>query len=291
MSDTFKYMLTDMLTCAHHCRRNIDPTTDTPFPCEGFNFRVGRKPTCEFFGINKESLMDTPPIHSQQLAFYFEKTCLRVRKQNYIAIYICLFIYNKDVECITLLKEMQIWKKLMKSTTTKAIAFPKIFKYRVRSSHIRYVDIVQQGRAANVLFTDEKIFTVNPACNSQNTRQLLRRGHQRSEKAPVNVELRWCSSKKVSKLPLDTTKAILLKFSTNLNWQTKIRVSVSLLNTGGLTYIFKAIIATNFFFDILIIRLFSRFHINEKCETLETELTRRIQMLWISTINKQKNRN
>uniref|UniRef100_A0A1I7W9W2 HTH psq-type domain-containing protein n=1 Tax=Heterorhabditis bacteriophora TaxID=37862 RepID=A0A1I7W9W2_HETBA len=73
------------------------------------------------------------------------------------------------------------------------------------------LSIVQQGRAANVLFTDEKIFTVNPACNSQNTRQLLRRGHQRSEKAPVNVELRWCSSKKVSKLPLDTTKAILLK--------------------------------------------------------------------------------
>uniref|UniRef100_A0A1I7XCU2 HTH_Tnp_Tc3_2 domain-containing protein n=1 Tax=Heterorhabditis bacteriophora TaxID=37862 RepID=A0A1I7XCU2_HETBA len=74
----------------------------------------------------------------------------------------------------------------------------------------KLVSIVQQGRAPNVLFTDEKIFTVNSTCvpiqartirtpngttcNSQNSRQLLQRGHQRSEKASVNSRSHFPSS-------------------------------------------------------------------------------------------------
>uniref|UniRef100_A0A1I7WUS1 HTH_Tnp_Tc3_2 domain-containing protein n=1 Tax=Heterorhabditis bacteriophora TaxID=37862 RepID=A0A1I7WUS1_HETBA len=58
----------------------------------------------------------------------------------------------------------------------------------------KLVSIVQQGRAPNVLFTDEKIFTVNSTCISQNSRQLLQRGHQRSEKASVNSRNNFPSS-------------------------------------------------------------------------------------------------
>uniref|UniRef100_A0A1I7W6F9 Transposase n=1 Tax=Heterorhabditis bacteriophora TaxID=37862 RepID=A0A1I7W6F9_HETBA len=43
----------------------------------------------------------------------------------------------------------------------------------------KFLNIVRQGRASNMLFTDEKILTVNPACNSQNNRQILQRGQQR----------------------------------------------------------------------------------------------------------------
>uniref|UniRef100_A0A1I7W6F2 SWIM-type domain-containing protein n=1 Tax=Heterorhabditis bacteriophora TaxID=37862 RepID=A0A1I7W6F2_HETBA len=63
----------------------------------------------------------------------------------------------------------------------------------------KFLNIVRQGRASNMLFTDEKILTVNPACNSQNNRQILQRGQQRSKKAsietissfPSSVTLRW----------------------------------------------------------------------------------------------------
>uniref|UniRef100_A0A1I7WR36 DDE_Tnp_ISL3 domain-containing protein n=1 Tax=Heterorhabditis bacteriophora TaxID=37862 RepID=A0A1I7WR36_HETBA len=49
------------------------------------------------------------------------------------------------------------------------------------------LSIIRRSLALNVLFTDEKFFTVNLACNSQNNKQLLRRGHQTSQKASVKV--------------------------------------------------------------------------------------------------------
>uniref|UniRef100_A0A1I7W980 HTH_Tnp_Tc3_2 domain-containing protein n=1 Tax=Heterorhabditis bacteriophora TaxID=37862 RepID=A0A1I7W980_HETBA len=52
-----------------------------------------------------------------------------------------------------------------------------------KKNNKKLLSIVQQGHAPNVLFTDEEIFTVNSTCNSQNSGQLLQRGHQRSEKA------------------------------------------------------------------------------------------------------------
>uniref|UniRef100_A0A1I7X0B0 HTH_Tnp_Tc3_2 domain-containing protein n=1 Tax=Heterorhabditis bacteriophora TaxID=37862 RepID=A0A1I7X0B0_HETBA len=51
----------------------------------------------------------------------------------------------------------------------------------------KLLSIVWRGRTSNILFTHEKILTVNSTCNGQNNRQLLQRGQQRSEKASVNV--------------------------------------------------------------------------------------------------------
>uniref|UniRef100_A0A1I7X4X8 HTH_Tnp_Tc3_2 domain-containing protein n=1 Tax=Heterorhabditis bacteriophora TaxID=37862 RepID=A0A1I7X4X8_HETBA len=48
----------------------------------------------------------------------------------------------------------------------------------------------EEGRASNVLFTDEEI----SIDNRQNTSQLLRRGHPRSEKASVDVRSPFASS-------------------------------------------------------------------------------------------------
>uniref|UniRef100_A0A1I7XGW8 Transposase n=1 Tax=Heterorhabditis bacteriophora TaxID=37862 RepID=A0A1I7XGW8_HETBA len=75
----------------------------------------------------------------------------------------------------------------------------RFYPYKIRRAHMltekmkvnRYekatklLSIIQQGRASNVLFTDEKMFTVNSTCNGQNNGQVLQRGHQRSEKASV----------------------------------------------------------------------------------------------------------
>uniref|UniRef100_A0A1I7XIM9 TAXi_C domain-containing protein n=1 Tax=Heterorhabditis bacteriophora TaxID=37862 RepID=A0A1I7XIM9_HETBA len=44
------------------------------------------------------------------------------------------------------------------------------------------------------LLSIRNIFTVNLACNSQNSRQLLQRGYQKSEKASVNVRSHFPSS-------------------------------------------------------------------------------------------------
>uniref|UniRef100_A0A1I7XN71 DDE_3 domain-containing protein n=1 Tax=Heterorhabditis bacteriophora TaxID=37862 RepID=A0A1I7XN71_HETBA len=82
------------------------------------------------------------------------------------------------------------------------------YPYKIRRAHMltekmkvnRYekatklLSIIQQGRASNVLFTDEKTSTVNSTCNSQNSWQLLQRGHQRSEKASVNSRSHFPSS-------------------------------------------------------------------------------------------------
>uniref|UniRef100_A0A1I7WW71 Rho-GAP domain-containing protein n=1 Tax=Heterorhabditis bacteriophora TaxID=37862 RepID=A0A1I7WW71_HETBA len=84
----------------------------------------------------------------------------------------------------------------------------RFYPYKIRQVHMltekmklnRYeksnklLSIVQQVRAPNVLFTDEKIFTVNSTCNSQNSGQHLQRGHQRSEKASVNSRSHFPSS-------------------------------------------------------------------------------------------------
>uniref|UniRef100_A0A1I7X4H4 HTH_Tnp_Tc3_2 domain-containing protein n=1 Tax=Heterorhabditis bacteriophora TaxID=37862 RepID=A0A1I7X4H4_HETBA len=82
------------------------------------------------------------------------------------------------------------------------------YPYKIRRAHMltekmkvnRYekatklLSIVWQDRALNVIFIDEKIFAVNTACNNQNRRQLFQLGHQRSEKASVNVRSHFQSS-------------------------------------------------------------------------------------------------
>uniref|UniRef100_A0A1I7WH57 HTH_Tnp_Tc3_2 domain-containing protein n=1 Tax=Heterorhabditis bacteriophora TaxID=37862 RepID=A0A1I7WH57_HETBA len=67
------------------------------------------------------------------------------------------------------------------------------YPYKIRQVHM-LTEKMKQGRAPNVLFTDEKISTVNSTCNSQNSRQHLQRGHQRSEKASVNSRSHFPSS-------------------------------------------------------------------------------------------------
>uniref|UniRef100_A0A1I7WNS6 Uncharacterized protein n=1 Tax=Heterorhabditis bacteriophora TaxID=37862 RepID=A0A1I7WNS6_HETBA len=76
----------------------------------------------------------------------------------------------------------------------------------------------KKRRAPNVLFTDEKIFTVNSTCNSQNSRQLLQRGHQRSEKASVNSRSHfpssgtvWAGLSRISYNNLDSLQVALVK--------------------------------------------------------------------------------
>uniref|UniRef100_A0A1I7WDY7 HTH_Tnp_Tc3_2 domain-containing protein n=1 Tax=Heterorhabditis bacteriophora TaxID=37862 RepID=A0A1I7WDY7_HETBA len=59
----------------------------------------------------------------------------------------------------------------------------------------KLLSILQQGRAQNVLFTDEKIFTVNSTCNSQNSRQLLQCGFQRFTKTSVDTRSHFPSAK------------------------------------------------------------------------------------------------
>uniref|UniRef100_A0A1I7X237 Transposase n=1 Tax=Heterorhabditis bacteriophora TaxID=37862 RepID=A0A1I7X237_HETBA len=81
----------------------------------------------------------------------------------------------------------------------------------------KLLSIVRQGRVPNVLFTDEKILTVNSACNSLNSRQLLRRGHQKSEKASVSSRSHFPSSGGGS-LSLQTFGITELDISTGLVW-------------------------------------------------------------------------
>ncbi|ETN75862.1 hypothetical protein NECAME_03635 [Necator americanus] len=44
-------MKASMPACASNCRRNLNPFTDTPFPCRGFNFRPGKNPECQLFRV------------------------------------------------------------------------------------------------------------------------------------------------------------------------------------------------------------------------------------------------
>lgn len=62
----------DMVTCANLCRRNVHPSSEAVLPCRGFNFRVGRFPTCQFFSHSPSMLLE--PMESY---FHFEKTCLQ----------------------------------------------------------------------------------------------------------------------------------------------------------------------------------------------------------------------
>uniref|UniRef100_A0A1I7XJT9 Paired domain-containing protein n=1 Tax=Heterorhabditis bacteriophora TaxID=37862 RepID=A0A1I7XJT9_HETBA len=101
--------------------------------------------------------------------------------------------------------DLNISPKSMRRIVKDELGF---YPYKIRRAHMltekmkvnRYekatklLSIIQQGRASNVLFTDEKIFTVNSTCNGQNSRQLLQCGHQRSEKASVNSRSHFPSS-------------------------------------------------------------------------------------------------
>lgn len=69
--------------------------------------------------------------------------------------------------------------------------------------------LVGGGRLSKVLFTDEKIFTVEPQHNRQNRRQLLKKGHQRTAAAktigrshfPASVMV-WAGISATGKTPL-----------------------------------------------------------------------------------------
>ncbi|KAK6749999.1 hypothetical protein RB195_002162 [Necator americanus] len=66
-----------MPACASNCRRNLNPFTDTPFPCRGFNFRPGKNPECQLFRFNNETAK-ARIVQSKHPSFFFQKSCLRV---------------------------------------------------------------------------------------------------------------------------------------------------------------------------------------------------------------------
>uniref|UniRef100_A0A1I7WHZ5 DDE-1 domain-containing protein n=1 Tax=Heterorhabditis bacteriophora TaxID=37862 RepID=A0A1I7WHZ5_HETBA len=85
----------------------------------------------------------------------------------------------------------QGWETHMHPSTHMLPEKMKVNRYEKSKKLLR---IVQKGRAPNVLFTAEKIFTVNPVCNSQNSRQILQRDYQRSGKASANSRIHFPSS-------------------------------------------------------------------------------------------------
>ncbi|PIC34461.1 hypothetical protein B9Z55_014100 [Caenorhabditis nigoni] len=72
----------DMVTCSSHCRANFDPSSEESFPCEGFNFRAGRNPVCEFFPATGNNDNVTSSLKTEEApTFYFEKLCLQIAKR------------------------------------------------------------------------------------------------------------------------------------------------------------------------------------------------------------------
>ncbi|CAI2350814.1 unnamed protein product [Caenorhabditis sp. 36 PRJEB53466] len=72
----------DMVTCSSHCRSNFDPSSEEPFPCEGFNFRAGRNPVCEFFPATGNKSNATMSLKTEEApTFYYEKVCLQMAKR------------------------------------------------------------------------------------------------------------------------------------------------------------------------------------------------------------------
>ncbi|EFP04343.1 hypothetical protein CRE_23871 [Caenorhabditis remanei] len=72
----------DMVTCSAHCRANFDPSSEESFPCEGFNFRAGRNPVCEFFPATGTNENHTKSLKIEEVpTFYYEKVCLQIAKR------------------------------------------------------------------------------------------------------------------------------------------------------------------------------------------------------------------
>ncbi|EGT37654.1 hypothetical protein CAEBREN_13269 [Caenorhabditis brenneri] len=72
----------DMVTCSSHCRANFDPSSEESFPCEGFNFRAGRNPVCEFFPATGNNDNITKSLKTEEApTFYYEKVCLQMAKR------------------------------------------------------------------------------------------------------------------------------------------------------------------------------------------------------------------
>ncbi|KAE9421427.1 hypothetical protein Angca_001949, partial [Angiostrongylus cantonensis] len=67
----------DLMSCVNYCHRNIDPSSEKPLACSGFNFRPGRSPECEMFSFTNETNNATI-LPTEHPIIYFKKTCLRV---------------------------------------------------------------------------------------------------------------------------------------------------------------------------------------------------------------------
>uniref|UniRef100_A0A1I7WNY7 HTH psq-type domain-containing protein n=1 Tax=Heterorhabditis bacteriophora TaxID=37862 RepID=A0A1I7WNY7_HETBA len=79
----------------------------------------------------------------------------------------------------------RLMRKVVSDFNISLTSKRRIVKHELGDLTNPYVDEEQE---------DEKILTVNLAFNSQNSRQLLQRGHQRSEKASVNSRSHFPSS-------------------------------------------------------------------------------------------------
>uniref|UniRef100_A0A1I7WSY1 Transposase n=1 Tax=Heterorhabditis bacteriophora TaxID=37862 RepID=A0A1I7WSY1_HETBA len=85
----------------------------------------------------------------------------------------------------TRVKKVRLMRKMASGLNISPISMRRIGKHELESIVTKKTrkppSIVRQGRASNVLFTDQYISTVN----YQNNGQVLQRGHQRSEKVGI----------------------------------------------------------------------------------------------------------
>lgn len=130
------------------------------------------------------------------------------------------FVAIERCPCENVAKELNIsewsvrhivkWKLKLRSYKIARVHFLNdAMKAKRLGKARRMLRMVGDGRLNKVLFTDESIFTVEPFHNSQNRRQLLKKGQQKSEKAktighshfPASVMV-WAGICSTGKTPL-----------------------------------------------------------------------------------------